>query len=103
MITEFVLFDVPRDMTREKLMEGIRSVTGKWRKHPELVRKTFVFDKEASQAGAYYLWKNKEAALAAHDQAWRDNLMRLYGSVPTIRFFDTPAIVDNALGEVIES
>lgn len=103
MITEFVLFDVPKGMTREKLMVGIRTVTEKWRKNPDLVRKTFVFDEAVSQAGAYYLWKNKEAAIKAHDQAWRDNLMRLYGSTPTIRYFDTPAIVDNMLGEVIET
>lgn len=103
MITEFVLFDVPRGMTREKLMEGIRTVTEKWRAHPDLVRKTFVFDPEASQAGAYYTWKNKEAAVAAHDDAWRESVMRNYGSVPVIRYFDTPAIVDNALGEVIET
>lgn len=103
MIAELVLFDVPEDMTREKLLEGIRTVTAKWRAHPDLIRKTFLFDPDRAEAGALYVWKNKAAAIAAHDEAWRDNLVRLYGSEPTVRFFDMPAVVDNILGEVSET
>ena len=102
MITEYVLFDVPAGMTREQVVAAMRSVAPKWRATPELIRKTFVYDPEARQTGAFYLWQNKAAALRAHDAAWRSGVMQTFGSVPVIRYFETPLVVDNALGETIE-
>ena len=42
------------------------------------------------------------SAEAAHDDAWRQRVRSTYGSDPQIRYFDTPLVVDNALGQVIE-
>ncbi len=102
MITEYVLFDVPANMTRAQIVESMRAVAPKWRAAPDLIRKTFVYDAEAGQTGAFYLWKNKAAAQAAHDEEWRRGVMQTFGSVPVIRYFDTPLVVDNALQETIE-
>jgi len=102
MITEYVLFDVPADMSREQVVAGMRAVAPKWRAMPELIRKTFVYDAQARQTGAFYLWNNKAAALQAHDAAWRSGVLQTFGSVPVIRYFETPLVVDNALQETIE-
>ena len=102
MITEYVLFDVPAGMTREQVVAGMREVAPKWRATPDLIRKTFVYDPQARQTGAFYLWKNQAAALAAHGEAWRRGVMESFGSVPVIRYFQTPLVVDNALQETIE-
>jgi hypothetical protein len=102
MITEFVLFDIPAGMRREQVVASMRAVAPKWRAEAELIRKTFIYDGAAGQTGAFYLWKNKAAAQAAHDEAWRRGVMEAFGSVPTIRYFDTPLVVDNALQETIE-
>jgi hypothetical protein len=102
MITEYILFDVPRQLTREQIVEGMREVSPKWRATPDLIRKTFVYDAEASQAGAFYLWKNKAAAVQAHGDTWRRGILAKYGSVPQIRYFQTPLVVDNVLQAVIE-
>jgi len=101
-ITEYVLFDVPASMTRAQVVASMRAVAPKWRAEAELIRKTFVYDAEAGQTGAFYLWKNKAAALAAHGEDWRRGVMQTFGSVPVIRYFDTPLVVDNALRETIE-
>jgi len=102
MITEYVLFDLPSTMTREQVVAGMRAVAPKWRATADLIRKTFVYDAEAAQTGAFYLWKNKAAALVAHDETWRRGVMQTFGSVPVIRYFETPLVVDNALQETIE-
>ncbi len=102
MITEYVLFDFPAYMSREQVVESMRSVAPKWRAMPDLIRKTFVYDAQARQTGAFYLWKNKAAALAAHGEDWRRGVMQIFGSVPVIRYFETPLVVDNALGETTE-
>ncbi len=102
MITEYVLFDVPKNMTRDEVVASMRAVAPKWRAEPDLIRKTFVYDAEAGQTGAFYLWKNKAAAQAAHGEDWRRGVMQTFGSVPVIRYFDTPLVVDNALQKTIE-
>ncbi len=102
MITEYILFEVPRSMSREQVVAGMRAVAPKWRSTPDLVRKTFVYDPDGHQTGAFYLWKNKAAALEAHGDAWRRGIMETFGSVPVIRYFQTPLVVDNALQETID-
>ena len=101
MIAEYVLFDVPAGMTREQVVAGMRAVAPKWRANADLIRKTFVYDPEQGQTGAFYLWKNKEAALLAHGEDWRHGVLETFGSVPVIRYFQTPLVVDNALQQVI--
>lgn len=101
MITEYVLFQLPAGLTREAVVAGMHEVAPRWQREPELIRKTFVYDPQASQAGAFYLWKNRAAAERAHDQAWRDRIRSTYGSEPQVRFFETPLVVDNALGRLV--
>ena len=102
MITEYVLFDVPGSMSREEVVAAMRAVAPKWRANPDLIRKTFLYDPESSQTGAFYLWESKAAALEAHGEAWRRGVMETFGSVPGIRYFQTPLVIDNALQETIE-
>ncbi|TFZ03420.1 YdhR family protein [Ramlibacter rhizophilus] len=102
MITEYVLFKLPPGITRDEVVAGMREVAPRWRREPNLVRKTFVFDAQANEAGAFYLWTDRASAEAAHDEAWRQRIRDAYGSEPRIRYFDTPLVVDNALGKVVE-
>lgn len=102
MITEYVLFDLPKGISRDQVVAGMHEVAPRWRKEPNLVRKTFVFDEIANQAGAFYLWTDRASAAAAHDESWRQTIRATYGSEPQIRYFDTPLVVDNALGRLVE-
>jgi hypothetical protein len=102
MITEYVLFDLPPGMCRDEVVQGMRDVAPRWRGAADLIRKTFVYDAVANQAGAFYLWQSREAAERAHDQAWRQGVRDRYGSDPVIRYFDTPVVVDNARGQTTE-
>lgn len=101
MITEYVLFSLPAGITREEVVAGMHEVAPRWRAEADLVRKTFIYDAAANRAGAFYLWTRRASAEAAHGDAWRQGLKAKYGSEPTIVYFDTPLVVDNALGRVI--
>lgn len=103
MMSEWVMFALPAGMTRAEVIEGMREVAPNWRRNPDLIRKTFLYDAQAGQAGALYLWPRREAAERAHDEAWRARIRAKYGSEPTIRYFETPIVVDNALGAIIEA
>ncbi|HLT25881.1 MAG TPA: YdhR family protein [Zeimonas sp.] len=102
MISELVWFDLPMDMRREEVVEGMREVAPHWRANPDLIRKTFLYDPERRRTGALYLWKTRAAADAAHGEAWRRRVLEKYGSEPTREFFETPLVVDNALGRTVE-
>jgi hypothetical protein len=102
MITELVLFDLPQGITRAQVVAGMRQSVPTWRGNAELIRKNYLYDAEKGQAGGVYLWKTKAAAQRGHDEAWRQRIKDMYGSVPVIRYFETPFVVDNALQETIE-
>ena len=95
MITELVLFDLPPGINRDQVMAGMRA-------NAELVRKNYLYDAAAGQAGGAYLWPSIEAAQRGHDAAWCARIKQMYGSEPVIRYFETPLIVDNAQDELIE-
>jgi len=101
MISEYVLFDLPKGITREQAVKDMEAVAPAWRKNPDLIRKTFLYDPEANQAAALYTWHNREAAEKAHGEEWRQRLWDTYQTVPTVRYFETPLIADNALGETV--
>lgn len=103
MITEYVLFSLPAGMTRAEVVQGMRDVVPRWRGEKDLIRKTFIYDAAANQTGAFYLWKNRQAAERAHGEAWRQGVRARYGSEPVIQYFDTPMVVDNLLGQTIEA
>ncbi len=101
MICEIVRFKTKPGMTREEVLADARSVAPRWRAEGDLIRKHFLFDGEGESLGIY-LWKNREAAEAAHDQTWRQRVRDIHGSEPSISYFDTLMIVDNLTEEVTE-
>ncbi len=101
MICEIVRFKVRPGMTREEVLEDARSVAPRWRAEQDLIRKHFLFD-GAEESLGIYLWKNRAAAEAAHDDAWRQRVRDVHGSEPSISYFETLMIVDNLAEEVTE-
>jgi len=102
MITEYVLFRLPAGITRDAVVAGMHEVAPRWRAEANLVRKTFVYDAQAGQAGAFYLWKDRASAERAHDDAWRQRIRDAYGSEPEVRYFETPLVVEGGAGRVEE-
>lgn len=102
MISELVMFDLPKGITRAEVVAGMHEVAPRWRANSDLIRKTFLYDAERGQAGALYLWKCRADAERWHDAAWRRRIVETYGSEPAIRYFETPLVVDNALDALVE-
>ena len=102
MITEIVTFKVPEGTTREQhLANSARTAPG-WRENPDLIRKNYIFDPERGIAGGIYLWKEKAHALRWHGAAFRKVILEMYGSKPESQFFETPIVVDNVTGEIVQ-
>lgn len=95
MILELVLFRQPEGLTRAQEYDGARHVVDKWLANPDHVAKHFVRD-EDGWGGAVYIWPSREAAAAAHDDAWRASVLARTGHAPTIRIFELMMTVDGA-------
>lgn len=100
MITEIVLFDLPKGTTRERMIAQFRDSIPRWQGNKEMLRKHMVFDLERGKGGGVYLWPSVEAAKRAHDEAFRQRILQTFGSEPTYQYFDTPVIVDNERRDV---
>lgn len=98
MITAIVQFDLPQDMTLEDAKRRFQESAPRYRDMPGLVRKYYLFGN--GKGGGVYLWESREAAEAVYQGVWRENLRKLYGAEPVITYFDSPVIVDNAVGEI---
>ena len=102
MITEIVTFGIPDGMTRDEVLANYRRSVPGWRANPDLIRKNYPYDAKTRRAGGVYLWRGMEAARRARDAAWLDRVRRTYGSEPTVQYFETPLVADNAVGETID-
>jgi len=102
MILELVEFNAPKGATRDEVAADARSVFAKWQANKELVSKSFVLELNGKSGGGVYVWPSVEAAQRAHNEEWRQSVIRRTGAAPTIRYFDLMATVDNAHGELNE-
>ena len=101
MIGELVKYPAPAGLSREEIIKDAQGVVSRWQAEPQLIRKHFLFDGGEESLGIY-LWKNREAAEAAHDEVWRQRVRDVHGSEPSISYYDTLMIVDNLAEEVSE-
>jgi hypothetical protein len=102
MILELVEFISPKGWTREQVLEEARKVAPKWRANEDLVRKHFVRELNGKTGGGVYIWPSLAAAQKAHNEEWRQSIIKRTGAAPTIRYFDLLLLVDNEKGAITE-
>jgi hypothetical protein len=101
MITAIVRFKLPTSFDAAKAAEVFEASAPRYRGLAGLVRKYYLFDAESRTGGGCYLWESREAAERVYNGEWRQMITERYGSAPEISYFETPVIVDNALGRTI--
>lgn len=106
MILELVEFSSPKGWTREQVAAEARHVIPKWQANKELLRKHFLLElnpTNGSRTGAgVYIWPSVEAARRAHNEEWRQSIIKRTGAAPTIRYFDLFLLIDNEAGTATE-
>lgn len=102
MILELVEFKSPDGQSRDDVMADARHVVAKWRANAELKRKHFVLSLDGKTGGGVYIWPSVEAAQQAHNEEWRQAVIKRTGSAPVIRYFDLFLLIDNENGAVTE-
>src|SRR5690349_12144499 len=103
MITALVQFSLPEPISLAEAARRFESSAPKYQNLKGLVRKYYLRGEDGRTAGGVYLWESRAAAEAVYNGEWRARVEQLYGSKPTISWFDTPVIVDNAAGAVTKA
>jgi heme-degrading monooxygenase HmoA len=98
MITAVVQFALPKPASLEEAARMFESTAPKYKNLPGLIRKYYLRSEDGRTAGGVYLWKSKAAAEKVYNGEWKARIKQVYGAEPTIAWFDTPVIVDNAAG-----
>ena len=98
MILELVEFNSPKGWSRRQVAEEARNVIPKWRANKELLRKHFLLELNGKTGAGVYIWPSLEAAQKAHNEEWRQSVIKRTGGAPTIRYL----LIDNEKGAVTE-
>jgi hypothetical protein len=101
MITTLVQFRLPSPITLAEATRRFETSAPKYKNIPGLIRKYYIRSEDGCIAGGIYLWESRPAAERVYDGEWRERVAKLYGAEPTVTWFDSPLIVDNAAGGTI--
>ena len=103
MITAQVQFKLPERMTVEQARAVFASTAPRYLAMQGLVRKHYILSEDGLTAGGVYLWQTRADAERVYDAAWREFIRGKYHTDPVVTYFDTPVMVDNVAGQVVES
>lgn len=101
MITTLVQFNLPKPITPEKAREIFLGTAPKYRQIDGLLRKYYILSQDGETAGGVYLWRSRRDADGLYTDEWKQFIRDKYGASPTVTYFETPVIVDNAAGEIL--
>lgn len=102
MITALVQFRLPEPMSTEQARTVFASTAPRYLHMTGLVRKHYLLSDDGRTAGGVYLWQTRADAERVYDAAWRAFIREKYGSDPEVSYFETPVMVDNVAGQVIQ-
>jgi len=102
MILELVEFNSPKGWSREQVAMEARNVIPHWQANKQLWRKHFLLELNGKTGSGVYLWPTLADAQKAHDEAWRQSIIKRTGAAPTIRYFDLFLLIDNEKGTASE-
>jgi hypothetical protein len=101
MITAVVQFKLPEPLSRSKAREVFSSTAPRYQEVAGLIRKYYLLSDDGQTAGGVYLWKSREDAERLYNDEWKNFILDKYGSKPSVTYFDSPVVVDNLIGEII--
>ena len=101
MITSIVQFKLPQPISCEKARELFSATAPNYREIDGLIRKYYTLSLDGGTAGGVYLWNSQEDAERLYTAEWKQFIFDKYGAKPSVTYFESPVVVDNAIGDII--
>ncbi len=98
-------FTLPADARKAQLDEIISASAGTYVGVPGLIRKYYGYALEQGRGelGGIYLWRTRAEADAFYTPQWVEKVSARWGVAPQRHDWETPTVVESALGGVIGS
>ena len=87
-----VLVATPPGTSKASLKQAFEASVPVYRKIPGLLRKYFIVTDDG-RFGGIYLWKDQASAQQWFTDAWKERLLKTYGSPASIEWFDTAILL----------
>jgi len=100
-VIAIVSFKLPQKQTLEQATETFQSTAPKYLKLPGLLRKNYFLTDDGLRAGGIYLWESRQAAERMYTPEWKSFVRGKYGNDPELVYVDTPLLVDNEQGRIV--
>ena len=101
MIAELVKIKLPTGMSRTEVLAVAHQAAEGWATNQDLLRKHFLLDDQGYTYG-FYFWKSREAAKAAHGEAFHARVREKFSCEPEFSYFDVLLNLDNLTGSIAE-
>jgi hypothetical protein len=102
MITAFVQFPVQAHLTHDAARKLFAATAPRYREVPGLIRKYYLLAEDGNSVGGVYLWRSRSDAERMYSGAWRGFIKERFGAEPSVTYFASPVVVDNAAGVIEE-
>ncbi|MFT5115566.1 MAG: hypothetical protein ACI8P9_004917 [Parasphingorhabdus sp.] len=102
MITALLQTRLPEPVTEQQALEMFRKTAPNYQGKPGLIRKYYLLTEDRHSVGGVYLWESREQAEQVYTDEWREYVKATFGDYPSLTYFDTPIVVDNPTGQIIE-
>ena len=102
MVTAFVQIKIMKTVSRDKAKELALNSAPRYREVQGLIRKYYILSEDGKTAGGVYLWKSREDAERLYTEEWKKYIEEIYGSKPSITYFQSYVVVDNKIGEIVK-
>lgn len=86
----------PPTINKAQLVQEFRNAIPVYQKVPGLLRKYFIVT-EDGRFGGIYLWKDAASAQQWFSEAWKERVVKTYGSAASIEWFDTPILLPSSM------
>jgi hypothetical protein len=82
----------PPGVSKARLVQEFQASIPTYQKVPGLLRKYFIVTDDG-QFGGIYLWKDQASAQQWFTEAWKERVLKTYGSTAALEWFDTPILL----------
>lgn len=102
MITALLQTRLPEPVTPQQALEMFRRTAPNYQDKEGLIRKYYLLSEDGHSVGGVYLWQSRAQAEQVYTDEWREYVKKTFGDYPSLVYFETPLVVDNLSGELIE-
>ena len=102
MITAILQTRLPEPVSPQEARAMFRRTAPTYRDTAGLIRKYYLLSEDRRSVGGVYLWESRDQAERVYTDEWREYVKSTFGAYPSLTYFDTPLVVDNLTGEIIE-